>query len=383
MTECNILIASGGRRPYLVRWFREALELNGTSGKVILADHDTLSPAGALADEYVWAPLVSDTAYDSWLDETLHKHDISLAISVNDYELSRWASLPADAPEYAPLVRLSHGMQDTIEDKLTTSNLLELNGVRGPVTLLANDALKLTSRQLAWLLGTDEIVVKGRYGSGSKGLHFATAEDLRLAVTRARDEVTHQDGTMPENAETAEELIVVQPRIRGEEFGLDVVANLAGKHVGTLARQKLAMRSGETDRAVTASIQRFWQLGERITQVVHHRGLIDVDLIRDEDGDQWVIDINPRFGGGYPFSHLGGAHVPAAYVAWVLGRMHDHAWVVSRPSVVGAKCVDIVPVTAPVPQPAPGPQSVSGSKFEPARVEGRDHATSRAKEATA
>ena len=40
----NILLSSVGRRPYLVRWFQEALEANGIEGKVIAADYDTYAP---------------------------------------------------------------------------------------------------------------------------------------------------------------------------------------------------------------------------------------------------------------------------------------------------------------------------------------------------
>ena len=50
-------------------------------------------------------------------------------------------------------------------------------------------------------------------------------------------------------------------------------------------------------------------------------GLIDADVIMDEKGQEpYVIDINARFGGGYPFSHLAGADVPRAYVLFAEGR---------------------------------------------------------------
>ena len=66
-----------------------------------------------------------------------------------------------------------------------------------------------------------------------------------------------------------------------------------------------------------------------------------MDVFVDASGDIYVIDINPRFGGGYPFSHVAGARVPECYVAWTLGREPDPAWLRCRPDVVAGKFVEI------------------------------------------
>ena len=85
------------------------------------------------------------------------------------------------------------------------------------------------------------------------------------------------------------------------------------------------MRSGETDEAVILGPDDpAWtslnKTGEKLAGALKPRGLIDVDVIIDEAEQQpFVIDINARFGGGYPFSHLAGADVPRAYVLWMKG----------------------------------------------------------------
>ncbi|MGO1544569.1 MAG: ATP-grasp domain-containing protein [Gulosibacter sp.] len=348
MTNLNILIASGGRRTYLVRWFQEALVRNGVSGRVVLADMDPFAPARAIADEFVRAPAVRDANYRTWLARTLRDHSITLAVSVNDFELSCWAQLPREDSDFDPLVRLAANVHRVVEDKLMTAALLEDNDVLSPVTLLAKDAMKLSARELAWLFSTEDIVVKGRYGSGSRGLQCATVEELRWAVAKARNDVTDRDGATPEDPEIADELIVVQPRIHGQEFGVDVISDFDGGHVATLPRKKLAMRFGETDRAETQDTTQFALLGEQVSRALDHRGLIDLDLMRDEQGNQWVIDVNPRFGGGYPFSHAAGAHVPAAYVAWALGRGHEAEWVESVAGIVASKYIEVMPVPTAV-----------------------------------
>ena len=60
-------------------------------------------------------------------------------------------------------------------------------------------------------------------------------------------------------------------------------------------------------------------------------------MFLDEDGTASVIDINPRFGGGYPFVHLAGADVPRYYLQRALGLEADDAWRRCTPGVVSAK----------------------------------------------
>lgn len=132
-------------------------------------------------------------------------------------------------------------------------------------------------------------------------------------------------------------LVVVQELVEGEEFGLDVVCSFEGEYQAVLARKKLKMRAGETDRAVTVSSEPFDMFGRDLANALSLRGLTDVDVIVRSDGKPVVIDINPRFGGGYPFSHLAGANVPACYVAWVTGNDIRSDWLQPRPGVVSSK----------------------------------------------
>jgi carbamoyl-phosphate synthase large subunit len=58
-----------------------------------------------------------------------------------------------------------------------------------------------------------------------------------------------------------------------------------------------------------------------------------------------VLDLNPRFGGGYAFSHLAGANVPSALLAWANGEKADPSWLRATPGVAVSKYegVTIIP----------------------------------------
>lgn len=349
MPDFTVLVASGGRRPYLVRWFRDALRRNGVAGRVIVADLDPFSPAAAVADAFVEAVPVTDPGYGDWLEATLRREAVTLAVSINDFELSRWARLD-ERPAFDVLVRLGAERQRTIEDKLATAQLLANAGVTSPETLLASTALRLGTAALSERLGADEFVVKGRFGSGSRGLGFASAASLPEAIARARGEVTHRDGRGELDPGAADELIVVQPRLQGVEHGVDVVTDLRGEFATALVRRKIAMRAGETDRAESVDATPCLELARGVARALGHRGLVDLDVIRTDAGELSVIDVNPRFGGGYPLSHVAGADIPAAYVAWALGRIPEPDWLRTRPGTIAAKAVEVLAVASPEPE---------------------------------
>jgi carbamoyl-phosphate synthase large subunit len=190
--------------------------------------------------------------------------------------------------------------------------------------------------------------MKPRWGSASIGVELvATEHELTLAWEWGQVRV-RRTILGPLSRPDPEHCLVLQEWLPGPEYGIDVVNDLHGRHVTTFCRRKLGMRAGETDRAVTVVDAQLEELGKAIGQRLGHVGNLDCDLIATDRG--WlVLDLNPRFGGGYPFSHLAGANLPAALIAWASEEEPDPSWFKPRPGLRAAKCdrvVVIAPATA-------------------------------------
>jgi len=102
--------------------------------------------------------------------------------------------------------------------------------------------------------------------------------------------------------------LLIQQKVNGCEFDVEVVNDLQGNYVSTLSKTKLTMRSGECETAETLEDPRLERLGRQIASALGHIGVLDIDLI-EQDGIIYVLEFNPRFGGCYPFSHMAGANL--------------------------------------------------------------------------
>lgn len=346
----TVVIGSAGRRVYLVDWFREAFAALGLPGRVVVTENDPSSAAASAGDRGRTLPRYTDPAYGPALLELVDELRPRLLVSLNDYELLHLGvrtDLGAQLRRRGVLVPgVSPAWQRACADKLRMARMLEQIGVPTPATVGGDDragVAQLSAR-------CAQLVVKHRLGSGSSGLAIVPPQRVAAAVAEAARCAPTADGAAPTACD-----VVVQEHLAGTEHGVDVVGDLhrPGTLRAVLARRKLRMRAGETDKAVTVDPGPFRALADRLARAAGVSGLVDMDVFVDAHGAARVIDINPRFGGGYPFVHLAGADVPRHLLAQAFGRETDPAWLEYAPGVVSAKH-ESVRVTGRQDGPPPG-----------------------------
>lgn len=340
--EITVVIGSAGRRLYLIDWFREAFASLGLRGRVVVAENDPTSSAASYGDVARRLPRYSDPTYGEALLALVDEVEPSVFVSVNDYELIHLhvnTDLAEQIRRRGVLVPgVARAWQNSCADKFLMAGLLEGIGVPTPTTVTGDSLEGIAA--LAAL--SDELVVKHRLGSGSSGLAVVPVSEVSEAVSTAIRSAPQTAGRAASGAD-----VVVQGKLAGVEHGVDIVGDLRapGDLVAVLARRKDRMRAGETDKAVTVASEPFRRNAELIAHASELTGLIDVDMFLDDTGSASVIDINPRFGGGYPFVHLAGADVPRYYVARALGLEAGKDWCEYEQGVVSAK-YEMVRVTA-------------------------------------
>ena len=332
----NVLLTCAGRRNYLIKAFQEAL---GGQGQVFASDAHPEAPALQEADRGFALPPVHHVDYANELLRLCQEQQIRLLIPLNDLELPLLSLLRDRLQAIGThAVISSPRIIETCSDKFATFKFLREQNLPTPKSYLSIEETlgEIEHGRLTWPL-----IVKPRWGSGSIGIEVAhDAEELQLAYRFASIAVRNSCLARVSQAEP-EQCLLIQARIAGCEYGLDIINDLHGRYVTTLCKRKLSMRAGETDRAVTVHDRQLEELGKRIGQALGHVGNLDCDVMVGADGPV-VLEMNPRFGGSYPFSHQAGANLPAALLAWARGETARPEWLCVRENITSAKCDRLV-----------------------------------------
>lgn len=309
----NILFTCVGRRSYLLKYFKENLSF---IDKIIATDMQSSAPALQVADVKILVPEVYNPKYIDMLLDLCKEHKIDALISLNDLELPILAENKTKFEKQGVRVIVSDPkVIDIAFDKYKTTQWVESIGLKVPKTYITIASVKeaLSKGEISFPL-----FMKPRWGSGSIGLETVDdMEELNFYYNLLKKKIKK---TILATASVGEEYIMIQEKLTGREFGLDVMNDLEGNYVAVSVKQKLAMRAGETDKAVTVDLPEVQEIGATIGLNLKHVGNLDVDIMQRANGDYCVLELNPRFGGGYPFSYMAGVNMPLAILKWLRGE---------------------------------------------------------------
>jgi carbamoyl-phosphate synthase large subunit len=281
----NILITSAGKRVALVRYFKETLHHFFPEAKVYTTDmNPEMAPACYVSDRCFKVPRVTDSQYPDILLDICVKNGIGMIIATIDTELLLLANLKEFFAEKGIFIIVSDNNFITIcRDKRNTSAFFERNGVRIPNMI---DKYQPTFPMFA----------KPYDGSLSTNLHYIKCseeltkeiiEDPKLLFMEYIDKKVYQ------------------------EFTVDMYFGKDHRVKCIIPRERIKVRAGEINKGRTVKNAIIPFLKEKLGYIEGCVGCICVQLFfHPEHQDIIGIEINPRFGGGYPLSYMSGGNFP-------------------------------------------------------------------------
>ncbi|OUR90670.1 ATP-dependent carboxylate-amine ligase [Flavobacteriales bacterium 34_180_T64] len=328
----NILFTCAGRRNYLINYFKEAIK---GQGEIFAVDMSLSAPALVDADKAILAPNIYDDTYIPVLKSILIENNINAVISLNDLELPILSKHKNELEATgAKVIISSEHVIDIAFDKIETFKFLNSIGLKSPQTFtnIKEVELAINNGVLHFPL-----VVKPRWGSASIGIDFPeTLEELNLAF-KLQQLKLKRSILNTASAHDINNAILIQEKMNGIEYGMDVVNDFEGNYYGTFVREKISMRSGETDKAMSVIDDRFDSIGRIISEHLKHVGSLDCDVFVAND-ELYILELNPRFGGGYPFSHEAGINTAAIYIEWLKGNTSIEKFNTYKAGVHFSKC---------------------------------------------
>lgn len=280
---------------------------------IVATDMQLSAPALQAADIKIQVPAVYDPKYVDITLDICKEYKINALISLNDLELPILSQNKTKFESIGVKLLVSDpSVIDICFDKYKTAQWIESIGLKSPKTYVS-----LTEAKNAITKGDINypLFMKPRWGSGSIGLETVNdEEELDIYYSLLLKKIKR---TILATASVGDDYILIQEKLTGNEYGLDVMNDIDGNHIEVSVKQKLAMRAGETDKAVTLNNPEIEEIGHKVGQNLKHTCNLDMDIMQRENGDYCVLELNPRFGGGFPFSYEAGVNLPKAIIQWL------------------------------------------------------------------
>ena len=283
----NILILSVGTRNKIVQYFKKELK---ESGKVIVTDCSNLAPAIYEADEYYIVPRIDEPGYLERILTICKEEKINALLTLIDPEISLISKNIEKFKEIGvtPIVSDFEKVEICF-DKFEMYKFLKDNGFKTAKSYISKEKFyqDLENKEINF-----PVFVKPVKGSASLNINKITSKDeLEVIWNKSTD-------------------LMIQEFMNGQEYGVDAYIDMISqKTVAIFAKKKIKMRAGETDKAESIKDEKLFDIIKDFIKKAGFKGIIDIDVF-EINGEYYISEVNPRFGGGYPHAYECGVNVP-------------------------------------------------------------------------
>lgn len=271
----NTLLCSAGRRVELIKDFKKS-----TPGQVIVTDVSITAPAIYVADKHYNAGYITDNSYIDNLLNICEKEKIDVVTTLIDPEIEILARNRKRFEDMGVTVLCPSAETALLcYDKNKLIKFFSEKGIRTVKTWDNRDDFysSLANGEICF-----PVFVKPRNGSGSIGAERIDDKDL-LEFAYLKDDT----------------LIIQEYMGDATDIDVDVYVDTVSKNpVSIFSKRKIESKIGGANKTVSFIDNDLNRFIKRIVLNMDFKGPIDIDLFY-RDGQYYLSEINPRFGGAY------------------------------------------------------------------------------------
>lgn len=294
-----------GRRGRLLRNFHESMQ---GCGQIIATDNSPVAPALYFADRQYIVPRITEEGYFDKILAICKENNVKAITTLIDPEIELLAShrealLAEGILPLCPAAWSAH----LCFDKYEMFRYLRSKGVR---TVLTYNSLEAFKEGLAKGEINFPVFMKPISGSGSVGAGRA-------------DSLEEVENRWHEGAFT----YIIQELMTQGDCDADVYVDcISHKPVAAFSKRKIETRIGGASKTISFKDEKLFDFIKEVCAVLELNGPCDMDFFL-KDGEYYLSEINPRFGGAY--LHAYGAGVD--FVKLILNNIRG----IENPSQIG------------------------------------------------
>lgn len=285
----NILITSAGQRVSLVESFKKELTNICGKGNVFTTDlNPQLAPACHISDKSFKVPKVTDDKYINALLDICLNNEVKMIVPTIDTELYI-LSLNIDnfKKKGIDIIVSDYLFVEVCRDKRKVNELFVKKGIDIPKQFDVNEL-------------SFPVFVKPYDGSRSEGIFTA---------------FEHKDITGEQFNDKKLMFMEYVSNEEYDEFTIDCYYDKKSQLKCVVPRKRIHVRAGEVNKGVTKNNFIVKEFQEKLSTLEGAKGCLTIQVFLHKSSDVIKgIEINPRFGGGYPLTYLAGAN----YTKWLI-----------------------------------------------------------------
>lgn len=281
----NVLITSAGRRVSLVEAFKKELTAIFPEGKVMTTDFNIkLSAACQVSDKSFQLPLVSDSDYFDRLLKVCLDNNIKLIVPTIDTELLLLSTKQKQFMSHGiKVIIASEDFVKMCRDKREIHVFFENNNVQ-----IAKEYSKYDYKL--------PIFIKPKNGSRSIDTYTITKHEQLTKYHFKNDDLM---------------FLQYLDHDEFEEYTCDLYYDKNHALKCIVPRKRIEVRDGEVNKCVAEKGALVDYIKERLSFIDGAIGCLTAQFFKHKETDEiFGIEINARFGGGYPLSYFVGANYP-------------------------------------------------------------------------
>ena len=297
----NILLLNARRRIYLYKKLNEYIKNNKLDIKIITSDTDRLDPISRITTDFIILPTISDPNFYNILEKFIDEKKIKGIFLWNDRDFYYVNQIRKNLEQKGVTIILPEFTKwELCSNKLKTHDFANKNNFLMPILYKNFDEINLFP-----------VVLKPYNGSGSMDVYIANnIEEVKSDFNRIKDKYP-----------------IIEEYIKGEHYTVDIFSDYDGIPFCIVPRKRVKVHGSEVLIAKIELNKKIINFSKKIASKLKIPGPINIQFIVNENKKIYLLEINPRIGGGTDLSIEAGASFEKWLIQMFLGEKIDKTFV--------------------------------------------------------